>query len=133
MKEIVEQIICEWRLRLGLGLWDFVVTEATAPCPDDRPGELQTRMDTLVSSPYLGAQITVYPAFAKLTPESQRDVVLHELVHCLLAEIDDQVEALRSGQLVTARDQEIANEHTTETLTRLFLAAWGHRNTLGGK
>lgn len=72
-----------WREQLGLGEWNIWLSEHDAPGGSaDRAGH------TNLNTRYLRACITL---LRSLTPERKRQVIRHELLHVMLAFIDQAV------------------------------------------
>ena len=76
--------------KLGLRDWSFDVRRSDEE-QSRHPGE----QVIATCHPYYGrkvAEITLHPLFFELAPDRQRHALIHEMVHCHLAAVQNQVE-----------------------------------------
>lgn len=114
-KAFIERIMEKWIDRLNLNLW--VINKEF--CSDDKLGE-HIHAEIHVSYVYSKASIEIFPNLFSLSKEEQEQAIIHELVHCLLAEPYMLSNAMLDGKLVTQAQLNDSCENTTQKLAMIL-------------
>lgn len=102
-------LLRKWQLLLFLNSWKLKPRYATE---NDKSNGYTTRADVEADPHYHTATITFYPHFFQEKDAWAREqTVVHELTHCLVESMQEQIKDLQYGKLVT-------NRHRIETMER---------------
>jgi hypothetical protein len=104
----------EFRRTLYLHLWTFNVSYM------DSDGDDDTAAHITCQSEYLQGRICVYPRFWTEKYEDRRKMLLHELVHAVLSDLQKQFRSLHEGKHVSRTTHGDIVEKTTVHLTNII-------------
>lgn len=111
LSEEYKQAHMEWAWRLGLQWWDFSFAFYRGPIPNYGMGHVAT---TESMWEYQSATVRVnIVTWEGQDATNRSDTVVHELVHCILAQLRPP-----DGQ---SREQRALEEHAVTTLSRALL------------
>lgn len=114
-KAFIERTIKKWIDKLHLNLW--VIDKKF--CSSDTSGD-HVHAEIHVNCIYSKAEIDIFPNLFSLSKEAQEQAIIHELVHCLLAEPYMLSNAMLDGKLVTQAQLNDSCESTTQKLTMIL-------------
>lgn len=100
--------------------WEFVPHYAEVEDSPSTNGGM-TRADVCADPQYHKASITFYPLFFNDSTGFEREtVVVHELVHCMVEPIQQQIKELQSGYLITGRNRRETMERCVTHIANAF-------------
>lgn len=104
----VRPLVTKWAKRLGLWKWDISI-EISPDENVDKSVDLMIFADCMPHHEYENADITFYaPSIARLTDWELENIVIHELLHCIMDEAE-----IRNAK---------REEHVVTLLSRAFQA-----------
>ena len=118
----VTKIVEELRWDLFLGHWKINIRFSKEDPPPHHNSERSTAVVN-ASPTYSNAVITIYPIMEKEygdNPDMIREIITHELVHCITEEMYD----LATNRYSTPPEIQTANEKLVQHITRLI--RWNH-------
>ncbi len=108
-KEHIIRCVRKWSALLHLTAWTYSLNFDLKT-----HGEEATLAEVAADPVYLNAAITFYVDLAGMRPCDVEEVVLHELIHCVLADLE------RGREMPDKAYADIV-ERTTQTLTEIIL------------
>jgi hypothetical protein len=123
-REEVARHIATWQSRLLLDHWDVLPALAAA----NKEGNDSTFADIASRNRYREARMTVYPFLWEspdgADPAYREATIVHELSHVIAAPLEDVVDSLLAGKLVTKEQYADALEQVTEHIAKVVVRAY---------
>lgn len=110
----IREGIKDLRRVLYLHAWTFDVSHMDS---DDESG---SAADITANHEYLQASIRIYPCFWKSAREDRRKMLLHEMIHAVLSELQHQFTSLYKGRYISIPSHQQVVEKTTSSLTNII-------------
>lgn len=115
-KKNTDELLGKWQVLLFMNSW--TINPAYAEFEDrEDPG---TRADVSSDPRYHQANITFYPGFFGASDFDRENVIIHELTHCLVESMQEQIKDLMYGKLVTDRHRKETMEHSVSWIAAVF-------------
>lgn len=113
-EKFVEKTIAKWTRLLNLDDWDIRYKIEKVEATGDGYGNFA---NNAINSKYKTSRINFFPVMFKQSKSDWESIILHELVHLLIAEL------YHKGMERCINEEEIETvlEQTVEKLTRLFI------------
>lgn len=112
-KKRVKAVLDKWMGPLGLGWWRIDILWSEEECLDEKGWKAPFRI--VHRWEYRLAELTVYlPMLEGISDVDLEELVVHELAHLFLAEVEDRTER-------TEADMRQHVEHATHSLSKAFL------------
>lgn len=109
------KLIDKWRPLLNLQEWNFEIIFPGSPDPEDAMADCSAKPE------YLEATIRFYPCFFNVPKDVREHTVVHELCHCIVAELQHAGEDLMEGQLVTKKNHQDLVERLTQRISYIAM------------
>lgn len=117
----ISEWIKHWQVKLFLNDWSI---DAFYPAENSRSGAVAS---TDCSTRYFEASIDFFPSLFSEDAETQWKVVLHEMLHIVLADLQSKAERPNDGMFVSRDELKDSIEHTTTRLTNILNSAWPYK------
>lgn len=123
----VARVLLESMQSLMMYAWNIKTIYHTTPDQPDRPDTAVTAKINVLST-YKNATLHIYPHLLseyRAEKEKMREVILHELIHCLTQDLYD----VASDRYATPPEINTTNEKLVQGLTRILL--WNYKPIVG--
>lgn len=107
-----------WSPKLFLHDWNFHIKEGD---PNSELALSGAVLSVDPNSTYLEANIYIYPNLVVVPEARLEEVVLHELIHCLQAELIGLFHEYESGRVVNRKQKIDAVERLTQRMTKIII------------
>ena len=131
-KQQTTDLLFKWQMLLFLNSWELQPQYAEDEDTNVDDGDT-TRADIVSDPRYHKAVITFYPAYFTSDTFSKERAVVHELVHCLVEPMQEQIKDLQGGRLVTTYHRRETMERCVTHIANAFQAIDGisHKSDKG--
>ena len=109
-----------WRGRMFLQEWNIDVNIEERD-KDENPDVLA---EINADARYLGAKLTIYPAWTRRPYETRCRALVHELAHCITTELQCAAKSLHNGVTYPPHMVSDINERLTQRVANVAMLGW---------
>lgn len=110
-----EKLVLKWQAILFLNSW--IITHVYSEVNESNPGVLA---DCEADATYMRVRICFYPSYFASSKWVRENAAIHELIHCIVEPMQDQLRSLRDGRLITSVQRVETMERCVSLLTNAF-------------